>query len=194
VLNTAIRARIDIVVFPVGRALAKAGLTANSLTALGLAGSLGAAVLVATGRFGAGGAVLIGAALADLLDGAVAKATGTASRWGAFLDSVADRLGDAALLGAVAWRFREAEPRVAALAVSTLILVFVVSYMKARAEGLGFSCEGGIAERAERLIILVAGLLLHIMEAALWALAFLAAITVGQRARLVWRQAAERHG
>jgi CDP-diacylglycerol--glycerol-3-phosphate 3-phosphatidyltransferase len=191
-LNVAIRGRIEAITLPVGRGLSKAGITPNALTAAGLLGTLGAAVLVATGHFGAGAIVLIASALADLLDGAVAKAAGIASRWGAFLDSISDRIGDASILGAIAWRFRLEEPRVAALAVSTLVLVFVVSYMKARAEGLGFTCEGGLAERAERLIVLIAGLLLSALEAALWLLAALAAITIAQRARLVWRQAAAR--
>src|SRR3989442_13306485 len=112
VLATTIRARLDSVTFPVGRALSRAGVTANVLTAVGLAGMLGAAALIGAGRFGAGAGVLIGAALADLFDGAVAKSTASATAWGAFFDSVVDRVGDAALFGAIAWRFRVTEPRI----------------------------------------------------------------------------------
>src|SRR5919112_924493 len=103
VLSSKARDTFRHVTEPAGHALARAGITANGLTAVGLAGSLGAGALIATGRPAIGGAVSLLSGLPDMLDGAVAKASGRASRRGAFLDSVVDRLSDAAVLTGVIW-------------------------------------------------------------------------------------------
>src|ERR671923_193689 len=103
VLSSKARDTFRHVTEPAGQALAKAGITANSLTAIGLAGSLGAGALIATGQPEIGGAVSLLSGLPDMLDGAVAKASGRVSRRGAFLDSVVDRLSDAAVLGGIVW-------------------------------------------------------------------------------------------
>jgi CDP-diacylglycerol--glycerol-3-phosphate 3-phosphatidyltransferase len=175
---------------PLARMLLATGLTANAITLIGLAGSVAAAALVATGRFGAGAAVFVPAAFLDLFDGLVARRTGTASRWGAFVDSLADRAGEAALLIAIAYRFRVASPRTATVALAALALSLLVSYTKARAESLGYRCEGGFAERPERCILIGAGLLIvGAMEAAMWGLAAVAGLTVVQRILAVRRQA-----
>ncbi len=183
------RAAVGRAVEPVANAMTRVGLTANAVTFLGFAGSIAAAALIATGRFGLGGAVFIPSAFLDLFDGLIARKTGTASRWGAFVDSLADRAGEAALLIAVAYRFRDVAPRTSLLALAALTLSFLVSYTKARAESLGYRCEGGFAERPERAILLGIGLLLGVMEGAMWALAALAAWTVAQRVLMVRRQA-----
>lgn len=189
-LAARLRPLADAILRPVARALAALGVGPGALTALALIGSLTTAWLIATGRLGAAAVVLLPSASLDALDGAVAKVSGRASALGAFSDALGDRIADAALLGAVAWWFRVEEPRIAALAIATLGLSFLVSYVKARAESLGIACEGGLAERAERLLILAAGIGLGIMEAALWTLAVVAAVTVGQRVVSVWRRAA----
>ena len=174
---------------PAGQALARAGITANSLTAVGLAGSLGAGALVAGGQDRIGGAVSLLSGLPDMLDGAVAKASGRSSRWGAFLDSVVDRLSDAAVLGGVVWLAADRQQgAVALLAALVLGLSLIVSYVKARAESLGFACNVGIAERPERVIVLGVALLLGHVEAGLWVLAAGTAITVVQRLLTVWQQ------
>jgi CDP-diacylglycerol--glycerol-3-phosphate 3-phosphatidyltransferase len=103
VLSSKARDTFRHVTEPAGYALAKAGITANSLTGIGLAGSLGAGALIATGRPVVGGAVSLLSGLPDMLDGAVAKASGRSSRRGAFLDSVVDRLSDAAVLAGLIW-------------------------------------------------------------------------------------------
>ena len=162
---------------PAGHALARAGITANSLTAVGLAGSLGAGALIATGQPVVGGAVSLLSGLPDMLDGAVAKASGRVSRRGAFLDSVVDRLSDAAVLAGVIWFAVVRDLGVMAmLAALVLSLSLIVSYIKARAESLGFACNVGIA------------LLLGHAEAGLWVLVAGTAITVVQRILVVWQQ------
>ena len=190
-LSSKARRAFSGIVDPVGQSLARAGVTANTLTMVGLAGSIAAGVVAGSGHLVAAGVVSLLSGLPDMLDGAVAKASGSAGAKGAFLDSVVDRLSDAAVLLGVIW-FAAArdEPRVAFLAGLVLALSLCVSYVKARAQSLGFECEVGIAERPERVIVLGAALLFGLLEPGLWLLAAGTAVTVGQRVWHVWRQAA----
>ena len=189
-LSSKARRAVSHVVDPVGQSLARAGVTANTLTVLGLVGSIAAGVLVGSGRTAIGGAVTLLAGLPDMLDGAVAKASGSAGARGAFLDSVVDRLSDAAVLLGVVWLGAETDqPRIAVLAGLVTALSLVVSYVKARAQSLGFSCEVGIAERPERILVLGAALLFGLLEIGLWLLVAATAVTVVQRVVTVWRQA-----
>jgi CDP-diacylglycerol---glycerol-3-phosphate 3-phosphatidyltransferase len=174
---------------PAGHALAKAGFTANSLTVIGLAGSVSAGILIASGYARVGGLLSLLSGLPDMLDGAVAKATGRSSRRGAFLDSVVDRLSDAAVLAGIVWLgISRNEPRVAVLAAMVMALSLIVSYVKARAESLGYECNVGIAERPERVVVLGVALLVGHVLAGLWFLVIAAAITVVQRIMRVWQQ------
>jgi CDP-diacylglycerol---glycerol-3-phosphate 3-phosphatidyltransferase len=174
---------------PAGHALAKAGFTANSLTVIGLAGSVSAGVLIASGHARVGGLLSLLSGLPDMLDGAVAKATGRSSRRGAFLDSVVDRLSDAAVLAGIIWLgIASNQPRVAVLAAMVMALSLIVSYVKARAESLGYECNVGIAERPERVVVLGVALLVGHVLAGLWVLVIAAAITVVQRIMRVWQQ------
>jgi CDP-diacylglycerol---glycerol-3-phosphate 3-phosphatidyltransferase len=174
---------------PAGHALAKAGFTANSLTVIGLAGSVSAGILIASGYARVGGLLSLLSGLPDMLDGAVAKATGRSSRRGAFLDSVVDRLSDAAVLAGIVWLgISRNEPRVAVLAAMVLALSLIVSYVKARAESLGYECNVGIAERPERVVVLGVALLVGHVLAGLWVLVIAAGITVVQRIMRVWQQ------
>jgi CDP-diacylglycerol---glycerol-3-phosphate 3-phosphatidyltransferase len=189
VLSSKARDTFRHVTEPAGHALAKAGITANGLTAIGLAGSLGAGALITTVQPVVGGAVSLLSGLPDMLDGAVAKASGRVSRKGAFLDSVVDRLSDAAVLSGVIWFALVRDLGVMAmLAAVVLGLSLIVSYIKARAESLGFACNVGIAERPERVIVLGLALLLGHAEAGLWVLVAGTAITVVQRILVVWQQ------
>jgi len=172
-----------------------AHISANALTVLGLAGTIVAAVFVARGDFGIGAAFFVPSAFLDLFDGLVARKMGTASTWGALIDSLSDRIGEGALLIAFAYRFRDVEPRVSIVAMSALVFSYLVSYVKARAESLGFRCEGGLAERAERAILFGAALLIvGAAEVAMWTLAVLAAWTAAQRLLYVRRQAVALRG
>jgi CDP-diacylglycerol---glycerol-3-phosphate 3-phosphatidyltransferase len=174
---------------PAGHALAKAGFTANSLTVIGLAGSVSAGILIASGYARVGGLLSLLSGLPDMLDGAVAKATGRSSRRGAFLDSVVDRLSDAAVLAGIVWLgISRNEPRVAVLAAMVMALSLIVSYVKARAESLGYECNVGIAERPERVVVLGVALLVGHVLAGLWVLVIAAGITVVQRIMRVWQQ------
>jgi CDP-diacylglycerol---glycerol-3-phosphate 3-phosphatidyltransferase len=145
------------VVGPVGAAIARLGITANGMTAAGLVFAIAAAAAIATDRFLLGGVLLAVGGIADLLDGSVARARGGTTRLGGFYDSVADRVSDGAVLGAVAWAVRD-EPLAFGFAVTALIFAEVTSYTRAKAESLAVDCSVGLLERAERTVILIAGL------------------------------------
>ncbi len=175
---------------PIGANIRRTGSTADHLTAAAVVLAGAAAVAIGNGALRAGLLLLVLCALPDLLDGAVAKASGSAGPRGAFFDSVVDRLSDAAvLIGVVFWAAANGPARVAPLAAGVLALSLAVSYVKARAQSLGFDCEVGIAERPERLIVLGAALVTGLVEPGLWLLLAATAITVGQRVVHVWRQA-----
>jgi len=175
---------------PVAGALIAARVSANALTLMGLLGTIVAAVFVGVGKFGIAAAFFVPSAFLDLFDGMIARKMGTSSTWGALLDAVSDRMSEGALLIAFSYRFRDVSPRLSVVALAALVFSFLVSYTKARAESLGFTCEGGIAERAERAILFGAALLLvGATEVAMWILAVLAAWTFLQRMLNVRRQA-----
>ena len=176
---------------PVGQQLKRTGITADHITLLGVAISIGAAVAIGAGALRAGLALLILTALPDLLDGAVAKASGTASKRGAFFDSVADRFTDAMLLGGVAWYLSTSHPgRIAVLPLAVLGASMLISYERAKAESLGFDAKGGLMERAERMILLGFGLLFNvILIPVLWVMLALTMVTAAQRFVKVWKQA-----
>ncbi|MGH2786819.1 MAG: phosphatidylinositol phosphate synthase [Actinomycetota bacterium] len=194
-LNQKIRSGWDRLMKPIGRWLARGGLSPDAVTLVGVMLQVAASALILQGRLLVAGIVATGAGLADVADGAVAKASGRTGRWGAFFDSSTDRLSDALLFGALVWLYgvdpdigSHDEPWVAAVALGTLVVSFLVSYTKARAESLGYECNVGIAERAERLIIVILGLILDIVPVALIVLAVLATVTLIQRLVHVRRQ------
>jgi phosphatidylglycerophosphate synthase len=189
---------------PLARRLSARGVTPDALTIAGLAFSLLAALLLARGDFLPAAFVLALTGLCDMLDGDVARLSGSASRFGAFLDSTLDRAGEGALFagiafyyfarsqGAALWldgsgdgaRYGDADGRtLAVLALATLILSFLVSYTRARAEGLSLECKVGIMERPERLLMLLAGALLgpRFLPGVLGLLFLLTLVTVLQR-------------
>lgn len=183
------------VVVPLGAAVGRAGVSPNMVTLAGFVVTLLAAAAIAQGYLLAGGLILVAGALFDMLDGAVARATGGGSSAGAFLDSTLDRLSDAAVFAGLVWYFiagvaADADLVGAGLALTCLVLSLMVSYVRARAEGLGFTCQVGIAERPERIALVVAGLVLGLIIPALALLAAASAVTVLQRFVHVWRQAA----
>jgi CDP-diacylglycerol--glycerol-3-phosphate 3-phosphatidyltransferase len=135
--------------------------------------------------------------ISDMIDGLMAKITGKSSNWGAFLDSTSDRLGDAAVFGGILLYFvyRQDSTIWAGIALAALVFGQWTSYVKARAESLGFECRGGLAARADRLVIILAGALLaglgvpYILHVAVAALAVTSMITVLQRIAQVRKQA-----
>jgi CDP-diacylglycerol--glycerol-3-phosphate 3-phosphatidyltransferase len=187
------RRSVDKGVGPLGTALRRTRLTPDHLTALGLLLAIPAALLIGSGRLFWGLVVLIAAAVPDLLDGALAKASGTASVRGAFFDSVADRVSDAIVLGGFAWYLQsEHHGHAALLPFAILAVSMLVSYERAKAESLGYSASGGLMERAERIIVLCAGLAFSfVLVPLLWAMLVLTSITAVQRFVKVWRQASK---
>lgn len=180
---------------PVADALARTPVTPNAITIIGTAGVVaGSLALFPTGHLFAGTLVCTGFVFSDMLDGALARVKGTSGAWGAFLDSTLDRIGDAAVFAGLAiWLARSHQGPLALVALFCLVVGGLVSYAKARAEGLGAECDVGIAERSERLLIglVAAGLaglgVPYVLAIGLWALAALSAVTFGQRVRAVRR-------
>jgi CDP-diacylglycerol--glycerol-3-phosphate 3-phosphatidyltransferase len=189
------------VVAPVVARLARIGVTADMVTVAGFLGALaGAVLLIARGEFFWGVMVVTVSVLLDLLDGALARARGGGSVWGAVLDSTLDRAADASVFGALVWWFAGAGDNrlLVLLALLCLVLGLLTSYVKARAEGVGLACDVGIVERTERLIIVLVGTGLaglgvpYAVHVALWVLLVGSAVTVGQRLAAVHRAAAGR--
>jgi soluble lytic murein transglycosylase len=173
-----IRARTD----PVGRALFRLHLRPNHLTLFGFVVSLGAAAAFVGARTRLAGMLLLAAGLFDFFDGSLARASGQVTPFGAFLDSVIDRYSDiVVLLGIVVLFARTPHARGAVVAMAGLVGSVMVSYTKARAESIGIACDVGFMERPERLICLIAGAMLDLLEPALWLLAVLSNVTALQR-------------
>jgi CDP-diacylglycerol--glycerol-3-phosphate 3-phosphatidyltransferase len=191
------RPQINRLLAPVSRWAARTSLSPDLVTIIGTVGVVGGALAFFTrGQFFVGTVVITVFVFSDLIDGVIARARGISSKWGAFLDSTSDRLGDGAIFGSlVLWYAGDGHslPLAGATLIS-LIAGAVTSYVKARAESLGFDCNVGIAERGERLLILLvaAGLyglgVPYLLPIALWLLAALTVITVGQRIWHVYRQ------
>jgi phosphatidylglycerophosphate synthase len=180
---------VEAITTPIGRGLARTGITPNALTTLGIVLTAAAAVLVATGHPVIGGWLLVAGGLMDTFDGAVARANGQATPFGSFYDSVSDRISDGLILGGLAWWLRD-DPRQFALVVVALVAAQVTSYVRAKAESIDLDCSVGILERAERAILLIVGLLFHrwLLEPVLWLLAVGSTVTVIQRVHHVWCQ------
>ncbi len=159
-ISAATRARIRGLAVPIATALGRLGLTPNALTVIGFAGTCVAALAAAQQAWFLAGVLVIVFGAFDLLDGALARATGRVSKFGGFLDSTLDRTGESLVLsgvaiGCAAARFTEA----VALAVLALTFASGVTYTRAKAESLGFRAEVGIAPRPERLVILAGSLI-----------------------------------
>lgn len=190
------RQGVDRATRPVGRALVRIGITADVLTASGLAFAVATAVVVATGHLLIGIPLLAVTGFHDLFDGPVAKAAGTASVRGALFDSVSDRVADAVLMAGVAWYLVSVhEGELALLPLAVLGAASLVSYVRAKAAALSLPVTnggvfGGLMERAERMILLGAGFLEPwLLVPVLWALLGLTLVTAGARFATAWRAA-----
>jgi CDP-diacylglycerol--glycerol-3-phosphate 3-phosphatidyltransferase len=192
---------------PIARAFIRAGISPNGITTLGALVVIGAAVAFGMGNIRFGGALILASGLLDLLDGQVARLSGTSTKFGAFYDSTLDRIGEAAVFTGVALWFVQGGvpaarlPLAVAMCMTGLASSMLVSYTRARAEALGLEAKVGIAQRAERILLLGAptlafgagnrGVLLF------WIITILAAsttITVMQRVIHVARQTVDTSG
>lgn len=175
---------------PVARLIAKTGLTPNALTIVGFLLNIGVAVLLAMGHLFIGGFLLLFSGVFDLLDGALARVTGQSTRFGAILDSTLDRFSEAIVLfGLLLFYTYLPSTREILLIFATLVGSLMVSYVRARAEGLGLRCEVGLFTRPERVILLAAGLIFgQILIYILWILAVGTNLTALRRFLYLWRQ------
>ena len=185
------RKPVDRAVKPIGAMLRKTRLTPDHLTIRGLLVGVAAAVAIGSGRLLLGMALVIFAGLPDLLDGALAKASGTSSQRGAFFDSTVDRVTDALLLGGIGWHFALTEdPLLVMLPFAVSAVSSVISYERAKAESLGIDAKGGLMERAERIIAICVGLAFNVLLIPiLWVMLALTTITAVQRFAKVWKAA-----
>jgi CDP-diacylglycerol--glycerol-3-phosphate 3-phosphatidyltransferase len=188
------RRQVDAGLKPIGASIKRLGITADAITAAGLLFAVAAAVAIGAGALSLGFLFLLLTGIPDLIDGAVAKAWGQASKRGAFFDSVTDRVTDALLFGGVTWYLVASDGRawVVMLPVACYATASWVSYIRAKADALGYDARGGLVERAERFILLALGLLFPVLLLPVLAIiVVLNLITAGQRFVKVWRQATD---
>jgi CDP-diacylglycerol---glycerol-3-phosphate 3-phosphatidyltransferase len=177
------------IVVPTAGFFARLGVSANALTIVGCLLNVAVALVIATGQLRLGGFCLIAAAGFDAFDGAVARQTGNTTKFGAFLDSVLDRVSESAvLLGLAWWYMTQGGQTEAILAYTAIVGSLLVSYARARAEGIGVECKVGLFTRVERAIILIAGLVLGLSWLALWLLAIGTVLTTVHRIVAVYLQ------
>lgn len=191
-----LRKPIAVVVDPAARGLLRIGLTPNAITVVGTVGvSAMALIFYPRGELFVGTLAICLFIFSDLLDGTMARLSGRSSAWGAFVDSTLDRVADAAIFTALVLHYQAVgDSDLALLSLVALVGGALVPYIKARAESLGMTCDGGFAERAERLIVILAttgfsGLgIPYVAAIGLWFLVIVTAITLVQRLAQVWRQ------
>ncbi|MFC4944581.1 phosphatidylinositol phosphate synthase [Pseudonocardia sp. GCM10023141] len=197
-LNVFARVHVDRVTDPIGRWLVAHGVAPDVVTVVGTVGTVAAALwFLPRGDLFVGAAVILVFVLFDLVDGAMARARGRGTPFGAVLDSTCDRVADGALFaGLTWWCLGVGHERVLGVAaLLCLVAGQLVSYIKARAESVGLSADGGLAERAERLILALLGMALaglgvpYALHIALWLLAAASLWTVGQRIVEAYRSA-----
>ncbi|MFC5994041.1 phosphatidylinositol phosphate synthase [Pseudonocardia hispaniensis] len=202
-LNLHARARINRLLDPIGRRLVGLGITPDAVTVAGTVGSVAAALwFLPRGELVAGAWVITAFVLFDLVDGAMARARGRCTAFGGVLDSACDRIADGALFaGLVWWCLGAGEQRLAgAAALICLVTGQIISYIKARAEAAGLRADGGLVERAERLIVALLGTFLqgvgvpYALAVALGVLAAASLWTVGQRMVAAYRSAQSQQG
>lgn len=174
---------------PLATILASWGISANALTLLGFFLTAGVGVVLALGQLRLGGILIVFSTVFDGLDGLVARTSGRTSRFGAFLDSTLDRYAEIALFFGLLVYYMDRQKHLDVILIfAALAGSLMVSYAKARAEGLDIECKEGLLTRLERLAILVIGLISGQVRLALWILAVLANLTAVQRVYVVWQK------
>lgn len=175
---------------PIAGALNRTGITPITVTLLGVAGNVVAALLVARGEISLGGLVMLIAWPIDALDGTMARLRGEASDWGAFVDSVSDRYSELLVLGGLLYYFSySGQHLLGMVAFAAAAGSVMVSYVKARAEAQSFSAKEGLLTRAERYLVLGPSLLFNVPAVGVWIVAILANFTALQRIYVVRAQA-----
>ena len=194
-ISSSLKPIVTKLINPVARLALRFGLTPNVVTFLGTVGLVTSALyFLPHGSFFAGSLAITLFSLSDLFDGAMARLSNLgASKWGAFLDSTLDRISDAAIHAGVAIYLIKKDEALAFVVIFAMVLGFLISYIRAKAEGLGIECTVGIAERTERLAIALFAIGLYglgisvALLAGFWLLTILGLITVLQRVLVVKR-------
>ena len=194
--NPAARKLASGVIEPPARLLLRLHVSPDAVTVFGTVGAVAAALACfPDGRFGLGVLLIAIFATSDLIDGTMARISGTSGPWGNFLDATLDRVADGAIFGGlVLWGALNGDAATTAAATLALVTGQVTSYAKARAEAVGATANVGIAERAERLVLVLLAALLagfgvpYVLPAALWIIGGLGIITIIQRRVVVRRQ------
>jgi CDP-diacylglycerol--glycerol-3-phosphate 3-phosphatidyltransferase len=183
------RANTRFILDPIVSAIARLGISPSALTFVGFVLNVAAGVLIGMGYVVWGGLVMTFVAMPlDALDGALARATHQQSTFGAFFDSTLDRVAEAALLmGLAAFFMQRGDALSALVSVAALVGSFMVSYTRARAEGLGLECKVGLFSRLGRFLLLAVGLILNLPVIMVWLLAILSSATAIQRMWHVYR-------
>lgn len=184
-----LRAQAAVITHPIARLLERLGLHPNTVTILGFVLNVGAGAVLATGRLALGGVLLLLASSVDSLDGALARVSQAKSRFGAFLDSTLDRVSEGALFfGLLAWFLSQGALLEVYLVFLILLGSVMISYARARAEGVGYNCKVGILTRLERVIALGFGLITGWVRPTLIFMAIFTWVTVFQRVLHVYRE------
>lgn len=184
-----LRAQAAVVTHPIAGFLGRLGFHPNTVTILGFLLTVGVAVVLAVGRTGLGGMLLMITSSVDALDGALARVLGAKSRFGAFLDSTLDRLSEGVLfLGLLIWLLPQGLTFEVVLLFFALLGSVMVSYARARAEGVGYTCKVGLLTRMERVLLLGVGLILGWTRMTLLILAIFTWVTVLQRITHVYKE------
>lgn len=181
------------IVCPIARWLGSLGLSPNVITIFGCLLNVAVAIVIALGRLRLGGILLIPAFVMDAFDGAVAREMNRVTKFGAFLDSCLDRVSESAVLLALAWWYISTkEPLLALLAVISIIGAMLVSYTRARAEGIGVECKAGFFTRVERGLLVILGLVSGLAPLMLWVMAAGTIVTAVHRMIYVYLHASKK--
>lgn len=187
-LSETVRKYAKVFLEPLARFISRTGLSPNVITVIGFVLMIGVAVVLAMGHFVLGGILITAVAIFDAVDGTLARMMGRTSRFGAFLDSTLDRFSEAVIfLGLFIYFVGQNQSLELILIYATVVGSLMVSYARARAEGIGVPLKDGLFTRFERVFILVVGLVFNQLTIALWILAIFSNLTAIQRMYLVWR-------
>jgi CDP-diacylglycerol--glycerol-3-phosphate 3-phosphatidyltransferase len=180
---------------PLARLISATKVSPNVVTIIGFVLMVGVAIVLARGNLVLGGIFIIAAALFDAIDGSLARLMGRTSRFGAFLDSTLDRFSEAIIfLGLFIYFIGRNQQLELILIYATVVGSLMVSYARARAEGVGVPLKDGLFTRFERILLLIIGLLFGWLTPVLWILAIFTNLTAFQRMYLVWRMIGSEEG
>ena len=187
-LTELFRNRFGGFVEPIARLIGRTGVSPNVVTVMGAVLNLGVAWVLAQGHMRIGGVLVALVGLLNALDGTLARLTGQRSRFGAFLDSTMDRFSEAIVyLGLLVFYTQSGAAQEIILIYVAIVGSLMVSYTRARAEGLGLVCKVGLLTRFERAAVLIFALVLDQVSIGLWVLAILTNFTALQRVYHVWK-------